>query len=197
MVFLDGNTGPMPPPPKTTIYDYLANPKISRNRARRENRPSNGTVTLRRSSTTPVAQASSQGEPPLPTPSAESSLSYQQLNPIYDQSTDFRYSKSQLLDFYRAQVESGAANGDISHLYENGWDPKQSNGANGRSSWGKSSDGRDTQGPSIAWEPKGNIQPIGLEEMTEEEKIVGYARRFTNGIPLTLNSCSLVTLTHQ
>jgi PERQ amino acid-rich with GYF domain-containing protein len=72
-------------------------------------------------------------------------------------------------------VESGASNGDISHLYENGWDPKQSNGANGRSSWGKSSDGRDTQGPGIAWESKGNIQPVGLEEMTEEEKIVGFA----------------------
>lgn len=70
-------------------------------------------------------------------------------------------------------MESGVSNGDISHLFENGWDPKQPNGANGRSSWGKSSDGRDAQGPNIAWEPKGNIQPICLEEMSEEEKLVG------------------------
>ena len=132
----------------------------------------NGTVTLRRSSTTPVAQASSQGEPPLPTPSAENPASYQQPNSTYDQSTDFRYSKSQLLDIYKAQVESGASNGDISHLLENSWDPKQSNGANGRAGWGKSNDGRDAQGPGICWESKGNVQPIGLEEMTEEEKIV-------------------------
>jgi PERQ amino acid-rich with GYF domain-containing protein len=94
---------------------------------------------------------------------------------MYDQSTEFRYSKSQLLDIYRTQMETGASNGDISHLFENGWDPKQSNGANGRSSWGKISDGRDAQGPNIAWEPKGDIQPIGLEEMSEEEKLVGLS----------------------
>lgn len=170
---LDGNTGPVPRPPRTTLEDYLTNARPLRNRARRENRPSNGTVTLRRSSTTPVAQAPSQGEPPLPTPSAETPASYQPPNSIYEQSTEFRYSKNQLLDLYRAQMDSGASNGDISHLFENGWDPKQANGANGRSSWGKSSDGRDTQGPNIAWEPKGNIQPIGLEEMSEEEKTVG------------------------
>jgi PERQ amino acid-rich with GYF domain-containing protein len=169
---LDENTGRVPPPPRTTLDDYLANARPSRNRARRDNRPSNGTVTLRRSSTTPVAQASSQGEPPLPTPSAETPASYQQPNSTYEQSTDFRYSKSQLLDIYKAQVESGASNGDISHLLENSWDPKQSNGANGRAGWGKSNDGRDAQGPGICWESKGNVQPIGLEEMTEEEKLV-------------------------
>ena len=173
MAHFDGNVRQVPPPPMTTISDYLANPKISRNRARRENRPSNGTVTLRRSSTTPVAQPSQQGEPPLPTPTAENPATYQPSSLMYDQSTEFRYSKSQLLDIYRAQVESGATNGDISHLFENGWDPKQSNGANGRASWGKSSDGRDAQGPNIAWEPRGDIQPIGLEEMSEEEKLVG------------------------
>ncbi|PMD35994.1 hypothetical protein L207DRAFT_587025 [Hyaloscypha variabilis F] len=172
MAGFDGNIGPVPPPPRTTLDDYLANARPSRNRARRENRASNGTVTLRRSSTTPVAQPPSQGEPPLPTPSAETPATYQPSSSMYDQSTEFRYSKSQLLDIYRTQMESGASNGDISHLFENGWDPKQSNGANGRSSWGKISDGRDAQGPNIAWEPKGDIQPIGLEEMSEEEKLL-------------------------
>jgi PERQ amino acid-rich with GYF domain-containing protein len=193
---LDGNTGSVPPPPRTTLEVYLANPRPSRNRARRDNRSSNGTVTLRRSSTTPVAQAPSQGEPPLPTPSAENPVSYQPSNPVYDQSTEFRYSKSQLLDIYRAQIESGGSNGDISHLLENGWDPKQSNGANGRGSWGKSSDGRDAQGPNVAWESKGNIQPINLEEMTEEEKIVSTQTPLTT-IPLTFDSYSLVMSTHQ
>ena len=171
MAHFDGNVGQIPPPPRTTIEDFLANPKISRNRARRENRASNGTVTLRRSSTTPVAQPP-QGEPPLPTPTAETPATYQPSSLMYDQPTEFRYSKNQLLDIYRAQVESGTANADISHLFESGWDPKQSNGANGRSSWGKNSDGRDAQGPNIAWEPRGDIQPIGLEEMSEEEKLV-------------------------
>lgn len=173
MALRDGNTGIIPPPPKTTLYDYCANPKVSRNRARRENRPSNGTVTLRRSSTTPVAQVSSHIEPPLPTPSAETPSSYQQLNQGYDQQSEFRYSRNQLLEIYKQQQESGALERDISHLYEPGWDPRQSNGANGRSSWGKSTDGRDSYGPNIAWEPKGNVLPISLDEMTEEEKLVG------------------------
>jgi PERQ amino acid-rich with GYF domain-containing protein len=91
---------------------------------------------------------------------------------MYEQSTDTRYSKSHLLDIYKAQEESGALQGDVSRLYVDNWNPEHSNGANGRSGWGKSSDGRDTYGPEICWDTNGQIRPMGLEEMSEQEKIV-------------------------
>jgi len=175
MSLRDGNTARIPCPPTATLEDYIKIAKPSRLRARRESRTTSngtGTVTLRRTSTTPVAQPSSQAEAPLPTATTEVPVSYQQPNSIYEQPTEFRYTKNQLLDIYKAQRESGGLDRDISHLFENGWDPTQSNGANGRASWGKSSDGRDNQGPNIAWEPKGNIEPLSLQPMTEEEKNV-------------------------
>jgi PERQ amino acid-rich with GYF domain-containing protein len=149
----------------------VTNPKFVIFRARKDTRPANGTLTLRRASTTPFAQASAQGDAPLPTPGADT-LSMQQSS-MYEQSTDTRYSKSQLLDIFKSQEETGALQGDVSRLYVDNWDPEHSNGANGRTGWGKSIDGRDTYGPEICWDTNGQIRPMGLEEMSEQEKIVG------------------------
>lgn len=141
-------------------------------RARRESRPTNGTLTLRRSSTTPFAQSSSQAEPPLPTPTAEAPG-----HNYYNDSSEYRISKEQLLDIYKAQEDSGARNGDVSHLFESGWNPGQSNGGS-RASWGKSSDNRDNHAADICWDTSGNIQPIGLEDMTEQEKTVCHLAKY-------------------
>ncbi|CAG8962307.1 hypothetical protein HYFRA_00005362 [Hymenoscyphus fraxineus] len=135
--------------------------------ARRDSRATNGTLTLRRPSTTPFAPASSQGEAPLATPTADMQPSQ------YEHSTDTRYSKNQLLDIYRAQEESGGLQGDVSRLFVNNWNPEQSNGTNGRTGWGKSGDGRDSYGPEACWDTNGLIRPVGLEEMSEQEKVVG------------------------
>ncbi|RDL30795.1 GYF protein [Venustampulla echinocandica] len=140
--------------------------------ARREARSTNGTLTLRRSSTTPFASTASQGESQLSTSSSEIQSSQQASNSAYDLPTDARYSKNQLLDIYRAQEDPGAANGEISRLFVNNWNPERSNGANGRSGWGKSNDGRDTYGPEICWDINGSVRPVGLQEMAEEEKIL-------------------------
>ena len=144
-------------------------------RSRREARPVNGTLTLRRSSTTPFAQ-SSQGEPPLPTQSAETTSVQQQSSLSYDRSSNARFSKSQLLDIYRAQQDSDALNGDVSTLFTNTWDPGHSNGANGRG-WGKSGDTRDSYGPDVCWNSSGDGQPIGLEETSELEKSVSHSHQ--------------------
>jgi len=54
----------------------------------------------------------------------------------------------------------------------NNWDPAQSNGTNGRG-WGKSNDTRDQNyGPEVCWDQSGQVQPIGLEEVSELEKMV-------------------------
>ena len=44
------------------------------------------------------------------------------------------------------------------------------------SSWGRSEQGREVQtGPEICWDRDGTIEPLGLVEMDEEEKEVGFA----------------------
>ena len=160
----------IPPPPTTFLYNYITNP---RRRPRRDARGSSGgTLTLRRSSTTPLAQSTSQAETPLPSTSSEIPGSVQQPYPQLEQATDLRYSKNQLLDIFKAQQASSTTNGHVSRLYENNWDPGHSNGTNGRSGWGKSSDGRDTHGPDVCWDSNGNIRPIGLESMSDLEKNV-------------------------
>lgn len=53
-----------------------------------------------------------------------------------------------------------------------GWDPDNSNGANGRSGWGKTGDGRDNYGPEVCWNRNGDSLPIAFEEMSDLEKTV-------------------------
>lgn len=145
----------------------MANASFENYRARRENRPANGTLTLRRTSTTPFAQSSQGDTPSLPTSSTDIPSSSS-----YEQPVDRRLSKETLLQIYRSQEEAGAFDGDVSELYANGWNPGHSSVANGRSGWGKASDGRDNHGPDVCWDMHGDVRPIGFEEMTEEEKTV-------------------------
>lgn len=91
---------------------------------------------------------------------------------LYENTENTRYSKEQLLEIYRIQKESGNTNGDVSHLLHPDFDPWQVNGTNGRASWGKSSDGRDTYGPNVCWDKQASNEPITLQPMTDEEKSV-------------------------
>lgn len=59
---------------------------------------------------------------------------------------------------------------DISNLLVPGWNPGQVNGASTRS-WGKTGDSNHVApDPGVCWDAEGKIAPIGLVEMTEEEK---------------------------
>lgn len=119
------------------------------------NNRTNGTVTLRRSSTTPFAKSSS-GSAPLPTPTE-----------VPYSTNSERYGKNQLLDIFRAQENLEASNRDVASLFAANWNPN-SNGTNGRG-WGVH-DSRDSNGPDICWDANGSVHPIGLDEMTESEK---------------------------
>ncbi|TVY32524.1 GYF domain-containing protein [Lachnellula subtilissima] len=140
---------------------------------RRDSRATNGFVPLnsRRTSSTPFSSAQDASHPHT---DSETSAPQSMSNSMYDQLTESRYSRSQLLDVFKAQQESGTANRDVSHLYANDWNPGHSNGANGRTAWGRSSESRETYGPEICWEAGGNIQPIALEEMDDTERKVCY-----------------------
>ena len=99
---------------------------VHRGRSRRDGRSANGTLTLRRSSTTPVSQASQ------PTPSVDNAVQH----PVVAETTSAlpstyepgpaRYSKDDLLEMFRSQKISD----DPSRLFISGWDPSHVNGGN-------------------------------------------------------------------
>jgi PERQ amino acid-rich with GYF domain-containing protein len=126
---------------------------------------------LRRTSTTPFAQSSQGDVSALPISTSDIPGAQQQSNSSFEQSVDSRLSKEKLLQIYRNQEEIGALSGDVSDLFANGWNPGHTNASNGRS-WGKPTDGRDNHGPDVCWDSLGGVRPIGLEDMSEEEKTV-------------------------
>lgn len=70
------------------------------------------------------------------------------------------------------QKEAGGGNGDVSNLLHSEFDPWHVNGSNGRAAWGKSNDGRDNYGPNVCWDKQGSNEPLGLQPLTDEEKLV-------------------------
>ncbi|GAO17358.1 hypothetical protein UVI_02038780 [Ustilaginoidea virens] len=138
---------------------------VHRGRSRRDGRSANGTLTLRRSSTTPVSQASQ------PTPSVDNAVQH----PVVAETTSAlpstyepgpaRYSKDDLLEMFRSQKISD----DPSRLFISGWDPSHVNGGNVRG-WGKSNDNYVPQEPGACWDPNGDNTPLGLHSLSTEEK---------------------------
>lgn len=127
----------------------------------------NGTLTLRRPPTNMAGQSSGQGEPQLQT-QTESSGS---LHLVYEYNHEFRYSKQDLLDIYKNQQQTRATDdSNVSNLFTEGWAPSESQGSTGRAGWGKTTDGKDCYTPEICWDFQGDIQPVSLLEMSEEEK---------------------------
>ena len=147
-----------------------------RNRPRRAN---GATQTFRRPSATSMSSstqqqdssASSQPPPRYVPPHRNGTL------------TDTRYSKDQLLDLYKAQQISDAGLRDgLPNLFIGGWQPDIANGVPS-ASWGRSEQNRDAQlGPDICWDKNGTNEPLGLADMDEEEREVGFA------IPYQLNT---------
>lgn len=127
----------------------------------------------RRTSSTPFTSAQDASHQ---APDSETSVPQAMSTSMYEQSTESRYSREQLLAVFKAQQESGPGSRDVSHLYVNNWNPENTNGANGRSGWGRPSDTRETHGPEVCWDASGNILPIALEEMDEAERKVGYTK---------------------
>lgn len=133
-------------------------------------------MTLRRSSTTP------QGAPAQPNSQIETATTSdiapaqsRQYGDPDNVALDSRYSKDKLLDIYRAHSQhSEPSNDGVSRLFVNNWEPGHSNGSNGRG-WGKGPDSRDhNNGPDICWDQSGQVQPVGLEEMTAVERAVSF-----------------------
>ena len=88
-------------------------------------------------------------------------------------SVEGRYSKEQLIQLFRGQKESDDINDGLASLYVGAWEPNISNGTS-NAAWGRREDpGRESQtGVDICWDRDGSIHPLGLMDMTEEEKEV-------------------------
>lgn len=83
-----------------------------------------------------------------------------------------RYSKEQLLDLYKAQREAGILGKNVENYFVADWDPHMVtppvNGA-----WGKRDDHKASAGPEVCWDHDGQSEPLGLTDMSENEKEVG------------------------
>ncbi|KAM0561282.1 hypothetical protein ACHAPJ_003160 [Fusarium lateritium] len=136
---------------------------------RRDGRSTNGTLTFRRSSTTPLGQPSSQ--PPLPSdhavqpPTAESPVAPVTASASTYEMPPARYTKEDLLDMFRPQKPAD----DATRLFASGWNPGQVNGHAPRG-WGKSNDNHIPQEPGACWDQSGDVTPMGLQDMSLEEK---------------------------
>ena len=86
-------------------------------------------------------------------------------------STESRYSKDQLLDLFRTQETDGFSNTNVNDFFVDGWSPGALNGTS-NGGWGKRDDNKEAAGPDICWDPEGTINPISLQQMSEEEKEV-------------------------
>jgi len=82
---------------------------------------------------------------------------------------DTRYSKDQLLDIFRQQRDAGELDTNLSDLYV-GEGEALINGAS-TAKWGRR-DENDDMAENVCWEKQGSILPLGLVDMTEDEREV-------------------------
>ncbi|KAK4161370.1 gyf domain-containing protein [Cladorrhinum sp. PSN259] len=140
---------------------------------------SNGTRTFRRSSTTHYNQNSASNPSDLSHNSVSDLSSYQAASP--DSAGDMVYSREDLFDIYRNNSAT-LQQIDASSLFEPSWHPEAANGGHSTRSWGKTGEsGHTPQDPTVCWDANGNVRPVGLEEMTAEERLL-----FTTDVNSTL-----------
>ncbi|GKZ17631.1 hypothetical protein AbraIFM66951_011742 [Aspergillus brasiliensis] len=83
--------------------------------------------------------------------------------------TDTRYSKDQLLSLYKTQRESGVLGKNVADYFVADWNPHETSPVNG--AWGKREDSKDNpSGPEVCWDHGGQVEPLGLVDMTDDEK---------------------------
>ena len=75
---------------------------------------------------------------------------------------------------FRSLKEAGDLNRNLQGILMGGWEPKTANGLN-RPGWTSRDDHRKdalTNGPEVCWDSNGDVTPLGLFEMTDEEREV-------------------------
>ncbi|KAI0114359.1 hypothetical protein GGR51DRAFT_504042 [Nemania sp. FL0031] len=134
----------------------------------------NGTLTFRRTSTTPSSQALSQSNPsdhavPSDDPAILAAMPVG--STVVENAAPQRYSREDMLTILgNMEPDPRVQQPDVSTLFVAGWNPGHTNGVSSRG-WGKPADSHVLpQEPDICWDASGSSKAIGLEEMTSEEK---------------------------
>lgn len=84
---------------------------------------------------------------------------------------DTRYTREQLLDLYKETQSLAADDTLLPGLLMGGWQPDVANGNS--AGWGRNDHARDQQqDPNVCWDREGDIDPLGLHDMGEEEREV-------------------------
>lgn len=155
----------------------------------RSRRANGATQTFRRPShaTTPAAStAQSASRDPAATHQSSSSNPAVYVPP-HAQSTrngssvEGRYSRAQLLQLFRSQRDLDDIKHGLSDLFVGAWEPSISNGTSG-TGWGRRDDhGREGQsGVDSCWDRDGAIEPLSLNEWTDDEKEVCHRQMRTS-----------------
>ncbi|KAI1103843.1 hypothetical protein F4804DRAFT_309016 [Jackrogersella minutella] len=133
-----------------------------------------GTLTFRRTSTTPSSQSLNQMQGAENIQSASADPAVISAIPVgstnVEASGTLRYSRDQLLSIFSASYDPNSQRPDISALFIPGWNPGHANGSASRG-WGKTADSHVApQEPDICWDTSGSTRAVGLQEMNSEEK---------------------------
>ncbi|EER41770.1 conserved hypothetical protein [Histoplasma capsulatum H143] len=85
---------------------------------------------------------------------------------------DSRYSKDQLLSLYKSQQDQGSWRKHISDYFMADWNPSDEIPVSVNGSWNKREDLKEssTTRPEVCWDHSGQVQPLALTEMNDEEK---------------------------
>ena len=87
---------------------------------------------------------------------------------------DSRYSKDQLLDYYKVQADAPHTSINIADLYVGGWNPEISASTNNET-WVRRDEQKENFGPEVCWDMSGSVEPLGFRELTEEEQeVISY-----------------------
>ncbi|KAH7035745.1 uncharacterized protein B0I36DRAFT_347478 [Microdochium trichocladiopsis] len=128
----------------------------------RPGRSTNGTLTFRRTSTTPSTQNQQLQSSDIMTASGDSAV-ISAMAAGSSGTGSMRYSREDLLDI-TANIPQ------VSSLFAPGWQPGQLNGSAGRG-WGKTAESHPApQEPDVCWDNSGSVRPVAAAGMTSEEK---------------------------
>ncbi|KAI1420031.1 hypothetical protein F5Y12DRAFT_165925 [Xylaria sp. FL1777] len=134
----------------------------------------NGTLTFRRTSTTPSSQTFNPPNPSEPVAPSDDPAIIAAMpvgSTVVEDTAPRRYSREDMLSiFSNMQQDLRFQQPDVSAFFVSGWSPGHTNGLSSRG-WGKPTDSHVLpQEPETCWDAAGSTKAIGLQEMTAEEK---------------------------
>ena len=87
-------------------------------------------------------------------------------------SGESRYSKDQMLGIYKSQKDAELLDHNLEQIFSGGWNPFIP-ATPSTASWGKKDETKDAStGPEVCWDHETRSDPLGLLEMSEDEKEV-------------------------